>query len=638
MTAVGTAAATRVQGRSGGGSSPAAAGPGVIAAVLFVAVAGGAALSLDVPRDLYSVKSDEATYVGMALSVAHDGDLRFERRDLERFWSLYQTGPEGLFLKRRWEHRVRLRGAWPFVETFRFRNPDVEQLYYAKALLYGVVAAPFAALAGLNGLLLFNVLLLGAVFLAGYTFVAARSPAVVALVLSAAFLGGSIAWLYATWLTHETLNFALVFLAYFCWLFKDVAPQGTWRSTRWLTGRWTDLAAAALLGLATYAKPPNVLLVAPIVLLHWTRRRFRAGLLVGSIFAAVVIGCFAATAWVAGDANYQGGDRKTFYGRFPYDAPGATFDNRGLVMATNEVDLEEPFEPGIFWPRLRANVGYFFIGRHFGFIPYFFPGAWIVLLALARWRQLGTAHLLVLGAAIATVVTLLVNMPFSWSGGGGSPGNRYFLSVYPTLFFLAPPIGSLRATLPVWAGAALFLGPVLTNPFVAAKSPWLTSQRGALRALPVELTMINDLPIALNQRRTRVTNPDDPDTLLYLLDSHTFDPEPEGIWVEGRARGDIIVRTGRPRPYLRVTLHCPIRNVVTLRAGGPARRVSLEPGSTVSVWVAARWVRARAETAACLLSVRTATGFVPHLMDPSSTDPRFLGVQVRIATAEHDGS
>lgn len=620
-----------------GSGEAAAATPGIVAVVLFVAVAGGAALSLDVPRDLHGIKSDEATYVGMALSLAHDGDLRFDRRDLERFWRLYQTGPEGLFLKRRWERRIRVSAQWPFVESLRFRNPQDERLYYAKAFLYALLAAPFAALADLNGLLAFNVVLLGAVLLAGYTFLAARSSGAAALVLSSAFVGGSIAWLYALWLTHETLNFALVFLAYFLWLFKEVAPHGTWPRTRWMTKGWTDWAAAVLLGLVTYAKPPNALLIAPLVGLHWRRRRIGSGFGIGLVFAAVVIACFAATAWITGDPNYQGGDRKTFYGAFPYDAPGATFDNRGTTMATNEVDVEEPFERAVFWPRLRANIGYFFLGRHFGFLPYFFPGAWI--LALALWRRaVAVWHWFTLAAAAATALALLVNMPFSWSGGGGPPGNRYFLSVYPTLFFLAPPIGSVGRVVPAWIGAAMFLGPVLTNPPLAAKSPWQTSQRGALRALPVELTMINDLPIALNQTRTRLANPDEPGVLLYLIDQHTFDLEPGGLWVAGRARGDIIVRTGTPRRYLRVTLHCPIRNTVTLRAGGPARRVILEPGATVTVFVPARWVHARAGSAACVLSVRTAAGFVPHLMDPGSTDPRFLGVQIRIATAEHDGS
>ena len=40
------------------------------------------------------------------------------------------------------------------------------------------------------------------------------------------------------------------------------------------------IAAAILLGLATFSKPLNILLVGPIVLLLWWRRRFLAGAVV----------------------------------------------------------------------------------------------------------------------------------------------------------------------------------------------------------------------------------------------------------------------------------------------------------------------------------------------------------------------
>ena len=74
----------------------------------------------------------------MALSIAYDGDLTFQRRDLTRFWQLYQSGPEGIFLK-------------------RGKGPE-DRLYFGKSFIYPLVAAPFVRLAGLNGLLLLNVL------------------------------------------------------------------------------------------------------------------------------------------------------------------------------------------------------------------------------------------------------------------------------------------------------------------------------------------------------------------------------------------------------------------------------------------------------------------------------------------------
>ena len=89
------------------GNSSGHVGPAVLGAVLFV-LAGAFAMSVDVPRTGYGLKSDEATYVAAALSAAYDGDLAYTRHDLERFAGLYHEGPDGIFLKRGKVMRVRL--------------------------------------------------------------------------------------------------------------------------------------------------------------------------------------------------------------------------------------------------------------------------------------------------------------------------------------------------------------------------------------------------------------------------------------------------------------------------------------------------------------------------------------------------
>ena len=106
--------------------------------VLF-AVAASYAISVDVPRTGYGVKSDEATYVATALSAAYDGNLSFERRDLERFESLYQSGPEGIFLKRGKQLRIHPSLVFPFVRTVKLPDPDANRLYFGKALIYPFV-------------------------------------------------------------------------------------------------------------------------------------------------------------------------------------------------------------------------------------------------------------------------------------------------------------------------------------------------------------------------------------------------------------------------------------------------------------------------------------------------------------------
>ena len=128
-------------------------------AVLLV-VALAAALSVDVVKTGFGIKGDEAAYVSMALSLAYDHDLTYERRDLDRFYGLYRSGPDGIFLKKGKQLRVRTDGRPPFVHLLKAPDRQADRLYFAKALLYPIVAAPFVRLLGLNGFLVLHVLLL----------------------------------------------------------------------------------------------------------------------------------------------------------------------------------------------------------------------------------------------------------------------------------------------------------------------------------------------------------------------------------------------------------------------------------------------------------------------------------------------
>src|SRR5262249_16877392 len=137
-----------------------------------------------------------------------------------------------------------------------------------------------------------------------------------AATLTTAFLGASILPVYGVFLMPEIFNFTIVTVPYFLWLYKELVPDSR------LSRPWTTIAAAVLLGLGTYSKPlPTAFLVAPLVLLAWTRRQWVRGLATGAIAVAVASLCFGLNAAISGEFNYQGGDRKTFYGSFPFDTP-----------------------------------------------------------------------------------------------------------------------------------------------------------------------------------------------------------------------------------------------------------------------------------------------------------------------------
>jgi hypothetical protein len=609
-------------------TSAPAGGPGAAAFIgtVLLVVGLAAALSVDLVKDGYGIKSDEATYVSMALSAAYDHDLTYERRDLERFFGLYRDGPQGIFLKRGKQLRIRVRGPSPFVHLLKSQDPRNDRLYFAKSLIYPVVAAPFVRLLGLNGFLVLHVLLMFGVCVCGYHFLSARARPGPALAFTLAFVAATCVPVYLVMVTPEVLNFSLVFFAYFLWLYKEVAPSST---SRFLRGAGSDVCATILLGVATYSKVSHALLVAPIVLWWWWKGRYLRGLIVGAICVAATAALFGINALNSGEFNFQGGDRKTFYGAFPFDGSPKNAWDDARQMTTNDSDSDSVLTD--FGNRFIHNVEYFLVGRHFGFLLYFFPGVVAIALWLASRERWQPWRVLIFLTFVGTAIGLLVFTPFSWSGGGGPSGNRYFMSVYPIVFFLVPPIRTAMPAMVAWIGGALFTAKMLVDPFYAAKNPQLLAARGFVRSFPVELTMANDLPIALDAARAHLWFSD---VLLYFLDKHAYIPEAinaggeKGIWVAGDGRADIVMRSEWPIDHLTMTVESPIRTVFTTSAGSLESTNVMVPGKPITFDLPASGVRDQYGYA-YLLRAQSSEGFVPHLQDPSSTDLRNLGALMR---------
>jgi hypothetical protein len=520
--------------------------------------------------------SDGATYHAMAGSLAFDGDLDFEGADLARVRASYPGGPQGVFLKR-------VGG-----------DSGAPRLVYAKALVYPLAAAPLVRLLGADrGLLALNALLFVLALWLGYDELRRGAGAGTAAASAVAILAGGVVPVYLLWQTPEIFNLA-------------IATSGlvAWRRDR-------PIAAALLLGLAAYSKPTNLALALPLLLeplvagLTW-RRGLRESARHGAVVVGVVACGFGATWLATGELNYQGGERKTFYDRYPFD-PGVTFDSAGVWMATDHIGplvagRDEDKQTARVAPArtaeelrqsFRLNLGYFWAGRFGGALPYF-PGVaaagLLFLLAGPRERH---GWLALLALAVSWLGYVLI-IPDNWYGGGGAIGNRYFLNLVPLGLLLLPRgRGAWVAAAAAVMGGVL-LAPVLGSPVHHSLRPGDHATRPAFRVLPAEITMLGDLSVfgdVWRKRRPYNAPGGDParrppgappSYFLWFPDDGTFGQEEsfgeEGFWLRGGEPAEVVLQALAPAARIRLVVTAgPAGDIVTARLGRERHRLVLPP-------------------------------------------------------------
>jgi len=140
------------------------------------------------------------------------------------------------------------------------------------------------------------------------------------------------------------------------------------------------------------------------------------------VFGAVGALLVAGNVAVTGDWNFQGGDRRTFYGPYPFQQRGVSWEEAGQDRATNRVLWDHLFDRRVFWTVFSHNLAYLVVGRYSGLLPYFFPGLFAVIaFLLARGRR-APWQWLVLGGAAAQTVLLLLWVPYTYNGAGAPSG------------------------------------------------------------------------------------------------------------------------------------------------------------------------------------------------------------------------
>jgi len=560
--------------------------------------------------------ADQAVYLAMTQSIAHDGDLEFTKKDLVRYYRDIDTGPQGIFLK---------------------KSPS-GKIFFAKSWAYSLFAAPFVRIFGINGFLVFHAVLLLILLLMGFAYFSLTDEPIPSLLGVVTFLFASVAWVYYVWISPDFFNMCLVFSIAFLWIYKRRAAKlppapgedKPGRVKRFLLSDGSDYLAAFLAGIATFSKPPNVVLMAPLFLGAFLAKRYKKAVFIGVFFLTSAVFLFGMNYVLTADWNFMGGERKTFYGKFPFENEGVTFDTTGWTM-TSEGYFSSKLIPIKF---IFINIFYYFFGRFTGLAWYFFPALLFLYLFFRRCRGSGREPWLLLAALTIEILIYIVLMPTNYGGGGGSLANRYFLNIFPLFFFLPPVAPRTKHLVLAWTLAAVFIAQILLTPFQSSANPAAHAKRFPIKALPLELTLYNEYPTNTNPDGFRVRFGADPNNgLAYFLDDNFHRrTEANGTWTRGDKTLEMLLRTQYPVSAIvfRLTNNPSRDNRITVRVDGRKRTLVLQPGESGTLEVPVKTGFKIVSNYLHRVRIRAAKDSRPYFDGERETERRSLGVFFKI--------
>lgn len=346
--------------------------------------------------------SDQSSHLIATISLWEDHDLRYTRKDLDRFRDLFPAtqGPSGAFLKLSKEGHF----------------------FFAKPALYAALNAPFYGAFGTAGFLIVNLLALGA--MAALTQRIARRVygEIPAHLMAAALfsMGPFMAW--STVIHPDLLIALLLYLGGYLVL--------TYRNTKSLCG------AGLLLGFAL-AEKPTFAVILPFLIMALPAMNFKklSWLILGIAFGWIL----PAAVSYSQDGNllaYQGIRFLTARRPFP-EEEGWTLPVRNGIAHIFNIQL--------MWNALTGNIFLlpsklidFFVGRQTGLLLYF-PVA--LLFLITCFIEKNTRSLLLVAGLFTYLGLNAFAFPDNGFGGSGSYGSRYLMQALPLLMLALQPLG-----------------------------------------------------------------------------------------------------------------------------------------------------------------------------------------------------
>ena len=537
----------------------------VIALVLLIGATVGL---LTTPR----IVADGSNYLGMAMSLVADNDLRWTPDDLARVRGLnLDAATTGLLLLKRANGYV-----------------------FAKPMTYPLLAAPFVALAGAHGFMLLNGLLLAGLVLLGADVLSHRLAWPTALGVATVVIGASVTPVYLHWIDPFLLMSLLT-----------AAAIAACRRER-------PVLAGALLGAMAATRFPYAALLLGPALLYVAGRRWRHLALLAAAALVVCAGALLLTRAATGQWSPYTGERYYYADAVPYEIPRA---GEVGTRYTREDLVSNVWHPPSL-ADLARGAGQLLVGRFAGVLLYT-PALVACLLWMRRLDREKAAWMLAL--AVYCLITLLI-IPHRRIGGTYALGSRLFVLLPVALVmvdFVAWRWGRILATLALLALAL----PVVQAPVYLSLNPGRQTLVAPYKWFPVEWLSALELPY-----------PVELDGMHGLTDQQYWREE-GGTWTRGGGRAQfVLIRPAGAPAAVEVWSLLPSARI---GEGNELRETAFEPfvRQTVSLSHPVAVIRDEyqdfAEFAVYLFTVETSSGVRAFEVLPNSTDRRSLGVFVR---------
>ncbi|MBN2398896.1 MAG: hypothetical protein JXI33_01000 [Candidatus Aminicenantes bacterium] len=531
--------------------------------------------------------SDESSYFSILQSLAFDGDLEYTRADIVRIREIFWVGPMGVFIKKGQDGR----------------------LYYAKSFVYPLAIAPFFRLFGTHGILLANGLMIFFVLLMGFLLLRQHHNPVKSFTFTLIYLFASITFIYIWWITADLFNFFVNFTALFFFFYQFKKPA------------WNGLAGF-FFALAIFSKPNNVLHIGILFLLLLYQKNWKKFTVMALICLLILCGLLYFNYIQTGALNYMAGERRSFYGNFPFERPDFKFSS-GFPMSSDNYWNRYYLSPVI----ALLNLFYYVFGRFTGMIVYF-PSA-LFLFLLFFFQKKKPDDWFLMAAISAAILFYVLVTPDNYFGGGGSLGNRYFFNVFPLFFFLGYRDRVFKfSLLPVFV-AVVFLAPVYMDGMLHSATPRLPGTYFPTKLLPPEKTQFSTLPSNTNPRafNRRIGNKY---TLFFLNDN--FNPlEGELFWSYADKELELFLLAPKAVKTFHVQLkNIPLANHVRFQVEHKIKKVFLAADSVREITFSHIPGLRINQRYLYHIKVKSQRSHCPYYANTHLLDQRWLGVQTHI--------